>query len=88
MEESKKYSSRGAFQKGSGSAYGIALNNGWLDEMTWLKPIRRKWTKEAVFEESKKYTSTTQFVKYAHRAYEKAKKNGWLEDMPWLYPDK
>lgn len=51
-------------------------------------PIRRKWTKEAVFEESKKYTSTTQFVKHAHRAYEKAKDNGWLEDMPWLYPDK
>lgn len=61
-----------------------AKRNGWLDEMTWLKPIRRKWTKNTVFDESKKYTSITQFIKHEHRAYEKARNNGWLEKMPWL----
>lgn len=32
MEESKKYMSRGEFCKGNGSAYKVALKNGWLDD--------------------------------------------------------
>ena len=36
IEESKKYSSRVAFSKGSYGAYRVSKKNGWLDEMTWL----------------------------------------------------
>lgn len=36
IEESKKYSSRVSFSKGSYGAYRVAKKNGWLDEMTWL----------------------------------------------------
>ncbi len=36
FKESKKYSSRTEFYKGSHGAYIVARNNGWLDEMTWL----------------------------------------------------
>lgn len=76
IQESKKYSSRGAFEKANGSAYGIALANGGLGELPWLKPIRRRWTREAVFEEAKTPNSLN--------IYEKAKMNGWLTEMPWL----
>ena len=36
IEESKKYSSRVEFSKGSYGAYRVSKKNGWLDEMTWL----------------------------------------------------
>jgi len=36
INESKKYSSRAEFCKGSYGAYKRSLKNGWLDEMTWL----------------------------------------------------
>lgn len=36
FEESKKYSSRTEFCKGSYGAYRVSKKNGWIDEMTWL----------------------------------------------------
>lgn len=39
-EESRKYKSRGEFAIGSATAYGVARNNGWLDEFPWLKDER------------------------------------------------
>ena len=36
FKESKKYSSRTEFCKGSHGAYRVSKKNGWLDEMTWL----------------------------------------------------
>ena len=36
IEESKKYTSRLAFCKGSYGAYTVSKKNGWLDEMPWL----------------------------------------------------
>lgn len=36
IEESKKYTSRVAFYKGSYGAYTVSKKNGWLDEMPWL----------------------------------------------------
>lgn len=36
IEESHKYTSRSEFRWGSSGAYRSAINNGWLDEMTWL----------------------------------------------------
>lgn len=37
ISESKKYKTRGAFQKGSVGAYEKALKKGWLEEMIWLE---------------------------------------------------
>ena len=36
FEESKKYTSRSDFYKGSHGAYVVAKKNDWLNEMTWL----------------------------------------------------
>ena len=41
MEEGKKYSSRTDFANGSYSAWKAAKQNGWIDEMTWLKDPRK-----------------------------------------------
>ena len=41
IDESKKYSSRTAFAKGSYTAWKTARKNGWIDEMTWLKDPRK-----------------------------------------------
>lgn len=35
-EEAKKYKSRGEFQNGNVSAYGVARKNGWLDDYIWF----------------------------------------------------
>ena len=86
FEESKKYTTRTEFQKKSKRPYMVAYKNGWLDEMTWLKPLTKPngyWTKEKVFEESKKYTSRTEFFKNSS-AYHVAYRNRWLDEMTWL----
>lgn len=46
FEESKKYTSRVEFYKGSHGAYRVAKKNGWLNEMTWLN--RRNVYKDPV----------------------------------------
>ena len=87
FEESKKYSSRSEFKKGSSGAFHIAYINGWLDEMTWLvhpAPKPNKWTKDAVFEESKKYSFFSDFNRKNASAYAVARKKGWLDEMTWL----
>ena len=89
FEESKKYNTRHNFQVGNETAYKKALENGWLDEMTWLEVVGHfiKWTKEAVFEESKKYITRNSFHKGSPGAYYAARIKGWLNDMTWLVPD-
>lgn len=37
---SQLFSSRGEFEKGASAAYSVSLQNGWLDEFTWLKDQR------------------------------------------------
>ncbi len=84
FEESKKYTTRREFEDNGKGAYRKALQNGWLDEMPWLKFARRPWTKEEVFEESRKYKSRFAFSQGSPGAYGIARKNKWLDKMPWL----
>ena len=42
IEESKKYSSRTSFLKGSHGAYDSARKNKWLDEMPWLDSTNKR----------------------------------------------
>lgn len=73
LEESKKYSSRTEFCKKSKRAYEIASQNGWLDEMPWLKILRKKlWTKDDVLLEAKKYETLKDFIKHSVGAYNAA----------------
>lgn len=46
--------------------------------------MKKKWTKETVFEESRKYTSKSEFKKNCSGAFRVAYTNGWLTDMSWL----
>ena len=84
FEESKKYTCRWLFQRGSKKYYQISRINGWLDEMTWLVDPRIKWSKEKTFKESKKYKSRGEFSKKCNGAYDMALRKGWLDEMTWL----
>ena len=54
--EALKYGSRGEFRKYSGSAYGRALKEKWMDEicvhMIFIKYPKGYWTKEKCQEEA------------------------------------
>lgn len=87
MKEGHKYNSRNEFRWGNPSAYRAAIDNRWIDEMTWLKRPRnynQKWTKEVVLKKSKNYTTRGEFKKELPSAYKVALYNGWLEEMVWL----
>ena len=79
LEESRKYKSRGEFQKKCASAYNAALRNGWIDDCSF-EPKLRSWGKESCLEESRKYKSRGEFKKKCSGAYKAALKNGWLDD--------
>lgn len=87
MEESHKYNSRVDFRWGAPGAYRASIDNGWIEEMTWLKRPRnynQKWTRETVFEVSKKFSTRGGFKKEYKSAYNVARINGWLDEMTWL----
>ena len=46
--------------------------------------MRKKWTKDAVFNESKKYSLRSDFKKNSSGAFRVAYENGWLTEMVWL----
>lgn len=88
FEESKKYTSRSAFRICSKGTYESARINGWLDEMDWLKSMKRPngyWTKEHIFEEYKKYKNISEYERCCSRAVVIARKNGWLDELRKLY---
>lgn len=87
IEEAHRYSSRVEFRWGTPSAYKAAIDNGWIDEMTWLKRPQNynlKWTRENVFLESHKYMTRGAFKEGCSTAYQVARKKGWLDEMTWL----
>ena len=87
FEESRKYKSRKWFSVGCGTAYGLACENNWLDEMTWLvrpNATNKKWTKDRVFEEARKYQTRTEFCRTSSGAYDVARGNRWLDEMTWF----
>jgi len=85
QEEALKYKTRGVFYKNSGSAYGAAFRNGWLDEICSHLILKNKpndyWTKERCQEEALKHKTRTEFQKMGKGAYSIALKNCWLDDL-------
>jgi hypothetical protein len=88
-EEAKKYKNRKIFQNKCSGAYRKALTNGWLDDYTWFKDMKKPngyWTQDTCFKEAKKYSSRSEFQRNAKGAYFLAFKEGWLDDYTWFKP--
>ncbi len=88
-EEAKKYRNRRAFLRGCSGAYTKALKNGWLDDYTWFKEMKKPngyWNRETCYEEAKKYSSRSEFQRNAKGAYFLAFKEGWLDNYTWFMP--
>ena len=93
FEESRKYNNRKDFNANAKTACILATQNGWIKDMTWLKPLPlghiSEWTREKIIEESKKYTSKSEFAEKSQTAYHHACKDKTLfMEMPWLVEKK
>ena len=69
----------------NGSAYHVALRNGWLKDYVWFVRKRRgPYTYEEVYEIARNYTCSSDFQKGNGSAYGKARANGWIKDYTWF----
>lgn len=85
--EAEKYRSKSEFEKGCGSAYKVARQNGWLSDYIWFDlKWEQKWTKDNCYAEAKKYKSRGEFKNKNNGAYSSALKNNWLDDYTWFLP--
>ena len=72
------------FEKRYYSAYSFSLENGWLNEFTWLERKRfgnNYWTFERVKELADNVENMTEMRKVSYSAYGAAKKNGWIDKL-------
>ena len=93
IEESKKYSSRTSFLKGSHGAYDSARKNKWLDEMPWLDSTNKHpkgyWkNRKNMMEEGLKYSTKEEFKKGNLTAFLAAYRYGYIDEMDWLVKQK
>lgn len=88
FEEASKYRTKKDFKINASSAYGVAIRNKWIDEMTWfvssVKPKGYWQNKENVMKESHKYNSRVDFRWGTPGAYRSSIDNGWIEEMTWF----
>lgn len=87
-QEARKYKTRGEFREKNVSAYGVALEKGWIDEYDWFvdgHKIRadrdRIWTHDKTKSEAQKYTKRSDFKTGSGSAYSAALKNKWLDEF-------
>ena len=88
FEESKKYTNRVDFQKGSPTAYSLSKKNKWLLEMPHIKRKVKPngyWNvKENVIKASKECATISEFEDKYSAGYQSALRNGWDKEMTWL----
>ena len=88
--EALRHASRADFAKNSGGAYEIARQNGWLEDYTWFKKIRRPngyWRDyDNCYNAALECKTISEFSKAYNPAYVWAKKQGWLNDYSWFPP--
>jgi hypothetical protein len=79
-QEALKYGNRGAFDKGSSTAYNAARELGILEHVCGhMREKQRAWTLDEIKAEANKYTTRSTFRKGSANAYQSAFKRGWLE---------
>lgn len=93
FEEGRKFTNQKDFKENSNGAYQAAIRQGWIKEMTWLKPLPlghiSEWTRERIIEESKKYSSRSEFADKSQTAYHHAcEDKSIFMEMPWLVEKK
>lgn len=91
LEEAKKYETVADFQKGSGSAYNAARNNGWIKGCNWFvdgnkrNALRNtKWTYETFLALAKQCSCSSEMSDKNSAAYARALKNGWIKEYTWF----
>jgi hypothetical protein len=81
--EALKYQTRTAFARGSASAYGEAINNGWVAQIcSHTKELLKAvgyWTFDRCQAEALKYKTKVDFKRGNNAAYCAAWRNGWLD---------
>jgi hypothetical protein len=83
-EEAGKYKTKTEFNKGNGSAYNAAWENGWLNDFDFEEKEKPKgyWKNyEHCKEEAKKYKTKNQFKKGNESAYQATRINGWIDEF-------
>lgn len=85
--EAQKYKSRGAFEKGSSSAYQAALAKHWLDDYTWFDVVHHHaWTHDEFIAEARKYKSIKEFDSGNNGAAIAGRLRGWMSECTWFKP--
>jgi superfamily II DNA or RNA helicase len=83
LEEVKKYNSMQAFAKENRSAFSIACDKDWINQI-WEATGWKKaniWTLEKILQEAKKYDSMSDFFKGSCGAYVSARNKGWIDQV-------
>jgi len=89
FEEAKKYKTRSEFERNASQAYHKSMENGWIDEMTWMPKIENHpkgfWkNKNNIINEAKKYKSVTEFQKNAGGAFNAARRLKIFDEFTWF----
>jgi hypothetical protein len=83
LQDALKYNSKLEWRQNS-AGYGMALENGWLEECCKHMVESRKpsnyWTLDSCLKDALKYNSKSKWCKNNSSAYSLAHKNGWLEE--------
>lgn len=79
--EALKYTTRIDFKKAPNSAYRVAIQKGWLEEVTSHMPKKVSWTYENVKNEAAKYRTRKEFEQGNASAYVVACRKGWADDV-------
>lgn len=92
LAESRKYSGlgRGAFSKGSASAYTLSCRRGLISSMPWLGEKCHRWTDSELLALSREYAGKTvrEFKEGNHRAFRVSENRGLLPRMTWLVKER
>lgn len=85
--EAKKYTRKVDFRNNGGTAYNVALKNGWLKDYTWFESNRKPdgyWNEQTCREEALKYRTLHDFRQNAPTAFSVSWKNGWVSSYNWF----
>ena len=89
IEKSKKYKTRGEFEKHDKSSYSAALKYGWLNDMPWLEKSNFKqrgywYGINNVINEAKKYSTKKELKENNSYLYKIMFKMGYADKLDWL----